>query len=246
MCDQLKITPPREKDEQSRSENCKADKKKPDVPNACLGVPPHTPPTPTCAYQADKENGGFLKIIKEWLEPFAILAGVVLVGVNIIMWRDARKVFKTDERAWVFTTGNVAVIFSQDNSSAVFDVPYKNTGKTPALNVRAINVWTTNFNIISPIKVIPNDAINTGFCAPDDSGQIPTKPIPAQYMAGIRDGIPIYIFGAIWYDDIFGGHHLSQFCYEANRSPMNTNIIQFNYPKISSSCDDDEANKATK
>lgn len=213
--------------------------------------PPNTPPTPPQGEHAD--NGKNNPPQRTWNAIKLITLIVEICGLLGLLWyclltRGELKVFDSerltmeksqiqDERAWVFQTDVIQDI-SDKNDSAALTVFYKNTGKTPALNVQAEVVWTIDPNKIPEKDAMPSKIVSTGLCAPQESNRIQTlPPIPAYVMANIAS-TPIYIYGTIWYDDVFGGHHWSQFCFRTDRSPINMSVIQLNHPAIHNSCDD--------
>jgi hypothetical protein len=61
-------------------------------------------------------------------------------------------------------------------------------------------------------------------------------PTPPEIVQGIQRGGRYYVFGTIWYDDIFGQHHWAQFCYF-----FLSNLKAVSSPGIHNTCDDYEA-----
>jgi hypothetical protein len=157
-----------------------------------------------------------------------------------------------DERAWV--AARQVVIKGTDFPNNTFIVVFKNTGKTPAISVSAFMNQSTITNVI-PAKDQPASPINTlssvqfsGLLAPDAEGTMAVNSLLFGFVnpegEAIRIGIkPYYIYGTVWYDDIFGKHHWSQFCYEIRFSPNADVSVHFLPINIHNSCDDAEAGK---
>ena len=145
---------------------------------------------------------------------------------------------RLDERAWVspIVTPNFQTP-SDNNGSSSIGISYINTGKTPALKIITVINWTTNLNQIPIADGMPS--IRSGLLAPTQSGYTPSAPIPAQFFAGIANGTPIYVYGTIWYDDIFRKSHWSKFCYRIERFSDNKALLHFIEPPIHNSCDDE-------
>jgi hypothetical protein len=70
--------------------------------------------------------------------------------------------------------------------------------------------------------------------APDKTQFIDLK-LPAE-VAKIGN---FYLYGTIWYDDIFSNHHWSQFCYAIHCDSTLTNTVVGASPRaVHSSCDE--------
>ena len=65
-----------------------------------------------------------------------IAAGIIYAAVTVLQWRDLRRNFRVDERAWVGPLSTaIASEDTPDGSGVIFEIPYTNTGKTPALKI---------------------------------------------------------------------------------------------------------------
>jgi hypothetical protein len=96
---------------------------------------------------------------------------------------------------------------------SVFILKFKNTGKTPALNVSEIHHTIEDVNSIPANDlVIPKSSL---LLAPDGVFMIHSDSFESRFVAGIKNGTqtPVYMYGQITYDDIFRHHHLMQFCW---------------------------------
>jgi hypothetical protein len=246
---------------QNESKNQNAERKNPDFPinkEADVGCIKHA--TSNCGqkesflkwiaradlfWKKRKETIDFL-IIKP-IEILAFVAAIILAVTAVIQIRDSRTDRNLDERAWVAVRQGVI----QDNRfpNTTFKVIFKNTGKTPAINVSAWMNQGVSTNSI-PEKDQPMNPTNTfgavqfsGLLAPDAEGSISVNSwfLDFDTIEGIRSGKkPYYIYGTIRYDDIFRKHHWSQFCYQVR--PMN-DPIEFQPINIHNSCDDAQTNQ---
>ncbi len=117
-----------------------------------------------------------------------------------------------DERAWVLPKMD-SIETLQIDGSTVFQIPFRNLGKTPAENVRVYASGTANLSQLTNADVFPTPSTSYSVLAPNSDGKVRTYPVELWRMADITNGVPNWIFGAAQYDDIFGFHHWSQFCY---------------------------------
>ena len=167
--------------------------------------------------------------------------------LNVMQWQlqEMQQSRILDERAWITVVGEgAAQTVSQNNDSAVFTFPYKNTGKTPALNFEDEVFWATNQALIPKEDGYPSLPQHEGMCPPGSGGQLPTTPIPSQIVFDITDkGIPVFVYGTVWYDDIFGGHHWTQFGYGITKNQMNKSVMNFVLLQIHNSCDNAQTNQ---
>lgn len=136
---------------------------------------------------------------------------------------------RSEQRAWVgpehvlgplFSEGDVRV-YLKPGASPQFGIVIRNTGKTPAKNVRhRISGFSQSSNapfipsyvaspkwMISSTSVLHGDStqtIQTGAAnAPDD-----------EFVSSIKSGEKaLYVFGEILYSDVFGRSHTTTFCY---------------------------------
>gem|GEM_PF-6633587 len=121
------------------------------------------------------------------------------------------------ERAWVNVT-EVKDDFTNNIATARIIVFYKNTGKTPALHVHGTMGVTIFPDILRKRKTDLFDTPHTDdTLAPEgvDNSSFPIAKIQQFWAEEIAKGIPFYVYGTVWYDDIFGLHHWTQFCFVA-------------------------------
>ena len=232
-----------------------AEKNKPHPPSFIVSVKPCSSfdSEPAPSHQIHIANHG--KDSKPWKDKLELGGFFVAIIVAICVIVQSCETIKTtrstaqqvvemqkdrnlDERAWVFITGEVHETISNDRNSAFFELMYKNSGKTPALNVQDIVSWTEDGAHIANVDDYPSVPNHQGLWGPQAEGRIQTATIPKQYFTDIANGIPCFIYGTIWYDDIFGSHHWSQFCMKVSRSPVDANVILYSAFPIHNSCDD--------
>ncbi len=140
-----------------------------------------------------------------------------------------------DERAWV-----MAYDYEPQYTSNGFfvRVSFKNTGKTPAIECEGHIFWQTNRDKIPTFDIRPPPPENRSLLAPDEGGIIDSAMFSFQDMAGIVNGSkPIFYYGTIWYDDIFGNHHWSQFCWIFGPS-LQSGFLKAYSLTVHNSCDD--------
>jgi len=218
------------------------------------------PPTPSNKGGKCNHKKPVHEWVKYFVEIFGILGGLVGLIVLIFQYCEAAKTTKIlsgqlkemqaartlDERAWVLPTTYSGETTADNNSGCVFNFRYKNTGKTPGLNLEAVCYWTREIGLIPKRDGYPSVTEHEGLCAPGEGGEIQSAVVPAKIMADISNtpNSPIYLFGTIWYDDVFGFHHWSQFCFKLVASQINKNIVNVVEFQTHNSCDDDEANQA--
>ncbi len=150
----------------------------------------------------------------------AILAGVTAyvfwcqLGTMEQANRDSREASKLENRAWIAPiTSKIHTEMGQ--SGIIFNVPFTNSGKTPALHVSA---W---IGAVGDFKDIgfgePSRGHADELLGLDQVGNTSTVPFPSDVIQKIQSGATLYVFGTIWYDDIFGGKHWTQFCFYPGR-----------------------------
>ena len=121
-----------------------------------------------------------------------------------------------DERAWVGATGGtIEGIKSMPMTNfSCCQVNFRNTGKSPALNMAVFISRSYKLGEIPKTDIRPANPTVSGTLFPDAIETITDQdPLDNDIVRQLDMGMPFYIFGTIWYDDIFGHHHWSQFCY---------------------------------
>lgn len=117
-----------------------------------------------------------------------------------------------DERAWVAPFQMSFEHSVTDTNYFFLKLEFKNTGKTPALKVSEVHGFTIGFNNVPTND--PTATTNSMMLAPDSITFIRSQPIFYKELEGfIAADAPVCIYGKISYDDIFGNHHWTQFCW---------------------------------
>jgi hypothetical protein len=153
------------------------------------------------------------RTVKDLLETVAFIFAIGYAVVTFFQWQDARRNFKTDERAWVLPL--VPSAEKTDSGDTYFKIPFKNTGHTPALRVHAWIGTTPNFAAIpNTDPIATGNDVDSSVVAPDGIGNTSTMQTPFKDISldPIRHGARLYIYGTIAYNDVFGIAHWSQFC----------------------------------
>ena len=220
------------------------------IPPPGTVIPP-APPGKIPTQEQQQEKKGFFEKYKHEMEFLGIVGLAFYCIVNWLEWRtfdserlimenefrESQKNSIESERAWVLVNGQIEVTISEKNDTARIVVTYKNTGKTPAIKVQSVTIWTDDAKTIPTKDGIPSNPACAGLLAPGQTGFSETTPFPIQIVNDIATGKTIYVYGTTWYDDIFGGHHWSQFCYRVERDAMNSKLIDFRPLTIHNSCD---------
>jgi hypothetical protein len=143
-----------------------------------------------------------------------------------------------DERAWL-SESDIKPVWADKDNSAILNVLYKNTGRTPALNVQCLTGWTKKPETIPKKDTVPDPPTTAAMIPPggEFNSQTPLLPV----LAGKKTAqveTPLYAFGTVWYDDVFGGHHWSQFALLLEKDSLNPSMIRSHPLTIHNSCDD--------
>ena len=148
------------------------------------------------------------------------------------------------QRARVAVDGIPHQIISEDKESITFQISYKNTGRTPAIKVACASGAALLPSRVPQLENAPNRPVNAGTLAPNGTGVVRSPIISAETMKAVNDGVPLYLYGTIWYNDVFGKSHWSQFCWKIERLKDNHNLISFSVWTNHNSSDDLAAKKA--
>jgi hypothetical protein len=149
---------------------------------------------------------------------------------------EMKRTRELDERAWVAASGTVAASIPV-NGVARFTVTFRNTGKTPAINFQGKIVVANNTNEITAQDSPSMPEPSLQLLAPNDS----VSTFIDKQAVTLNPGRVFYLYGTAWYDDIFGKHHWSQFCFKIR---CDNNAIIYCLPAaIHHSCDDVETNQ---
>jgi hypothetical protein len=171
-------------------------------------------------------------------EIIGFAAGLVLLLINGGMLYESHETRLTAERAWVYAE-ILPNSLRHESTNYFFDVKFVNTGKTPAFITGSYNSLAADTNHIPTFDVtqigvslllIP---YSEPIAASANSIQtVSTAAIPDFVIEGYNSRFPVFGYGTVWYDDIFGKHHWIQFCYRLTEGGKYTSAMQFH-----ASCD---------
>jgi hypothetical protein len=147
-------------------------------------------------------------------------------------FKDGRLNFQAAQRAWLAT---YEVKLITNNSAISFTVNFKNTGETPAINVKIVFLQSPEITTNEWLNLPPPTP--RGFVPPQGIYSLTSPTFGQELVKYMQSGEPYYLYGEIWYDDIFGRHHWSQFCY------MTTGRFDVIEGPYHNSCDDSEVAK---
>jgi hypothetical protein len=151
-----------------------------------------------------------------------------------------------DERAWITIDDFIIQSNMAEHPNMIYVTPVaKNIGRTPAINCAVLVSSTFDTNAIKRITTIQNPAAYHDRATIVEPGKtVGFDPEPNDFTFyptdfKIRKESPLYIYGTVFYDDIFGQHHWVQF---------GCGIVQFSpslklYFLPNNSCDDVQTNQ---
>jgi len=150
---------------------------------------------------------------------------------------EMKRTRELDERAWVAASGTI-ITSQTGNGDERFTVTFRNTGKTPAVNcqVKIVNVFNTNDIPKQENPHMPEQALQ--LLPPNDS----VSTFIDMKTSELQPGKVFFIYGTSWYDDVFGKHHWSQFCFTIRCDSSPTSFYYFP-TAIHNTCDDAETNQ---
>lgn len=212
---------------------------------------PPAPPAGSFGKEKDQDKKGFCEKYKHEIEFFGIVLVLVYCLANLgELWvfNDERKTMQNefnaaqtntinqlavmqaqlnetwnDDRSWLFVAG-VKEIKSADNATRTFQVAFKNFGKSPAFNFRS-DIKASDTNQIDDDELMPETTAGT--IPPSQEQFVEFPGVPSKYLEPLNNGrASVYVWGTFWYDD-FSGHHSNQFCFKADRDPIETNLLVF-------------------
>jgi hypothetical protein len=118
---------------------------------------------------------------------------------------------RLDQRAGIGQTSIEP--FKETKDRIHFEIVYKNTGKTPALEVTSIASVVEDPNDISINNPIENP--EKFVIAPGGEGRATTREYGGIAKA-VLSGKSKYVIGTIYYRDIFNVWHTTKFCFKIN------------------------------
>ena len=173
----------------------------------CATAKPTFPVAAASHYDPKKDERprsfwGWLRLAIEVVGLLALVAYVIVAGWT---FSEIKRQNRLDKQAWVMPFEFKKTINTTGDTTGA-NVFYKNTGKTPALNFHIFIGWAARDNLI-PSGDERGTQEPTFAIAPDGVGNSAAV-IPPEVIQSVLQGNPGgYIFGTIWYNDIFGGDH---------------------------------------
>lgn len=135
--------------------------------------------------------------------------------------KEAREAARLDQRAWIVCTQVLGV--AEENKSLSVEMVLKNVGKTPAKNLKIVAGWQWSaVQAGLDFSDVDNETDPTGSAAviapgAEYSAWTPVmnqKPFTSDDIGQIRSqGMTLFVYGKITYDDVLGCSHWSTFCY---------------------------------
>jgi hypothetical protein len=126
---------------------------------------------------------------------------------------------RSEHRAWVGTESVDAAPFEAGKFFKA-SVSYRNSGKTPATNVRAVLDFILTATKPPALIVGPNQSDveeSVGVLHPNESGAVVVSAksaTEAGHVAALKAGLmDVYVFGTLTYTDIYDQPHWSRFCF---------------------------------
>ncbi|HSY19134.1 MAG TPA: hypothetical protein VK815_12395 [Candidatus Acidoferrales bacterium] len=196
-----------------------------------------------------KKPYAFRENVKYLLEVMGVLGG--MVGVIILICQLSIMNSQTtsmqnqllamheatdlEERAWIYVSG-----ISYHPDTKTFEITLKNAGKTPALNVQSISRFATGKNLIPESDPFPNVTTNGLTITPEIPCWVKSPIIPDAVIEASKHGQGFYVFGTVWYDDVFRKLHWIQFCYEINGDNSGQFPTSMTQAIFHDACDDEK------
>jgi hypothetical protein len=173
---------------------------------------------------------------------FTLIVAIAFAKIYLGQWEAARRQAdaafgqlqemqvqrKLDERAWVFP---YEVVLQREQGNILhFYVHVKNSGKTPASNVaNCTGTFYMPYGTGSEKEASDYIATHEPKETPYQSVQYPGQETTIEKT--LQDpNKNVYILGNFFYDDVFGGHHFTKFCYvlpAGGKIPLLAGIYNF-------------------
>ncbi len=153
------------------------------------------------------------------LQVVGIFAGVVVAIASVAQWCQLGQNFRIDQRAWVGVPDGRVTQFEAGKPVNV-ELYVVNSGKTPAIGVHSKHslngavgdnlpefIFGSTKGPDSLVSIPPQGKITILFHPPDSDA------LSSPAMDAIKSGANgAYAYGTIWYEDVFGKSHQTDFC----------------------------------
>lgn len=207
--------PPQDEPPTAKDTCDRADKNDP----ACGEPAPLTQIDPS-PQSTNKTKAKWYQSFKRWksiVEFVGILFAIGYAIVTGLQWYELHHNFRVDERAWIGATSISG--FPQIGKQLLVTIMFKNTGKTPALKVFPF----FNYQFVSkgdkfvfethrkPGNQLIAPNVDIPGVIPVANAQTPFTQIDSLRLRSREK--TLYVYGQIWYQDIFHHDHWLKFCY---------------------------------
>ena len=169
---------------------------------------------------------------------YAFLAGVG-DWITYTVATTSQRQLEMDQRPWVGLMGAAHVNVTYSASSPITtSIEIQNTGKTPALNEVAVGKFETQppsfpmprFETYTQkdagpaVTLMPNAIANIGGTTekPSDKGLTINKLSETEVTAIDKGQLQLFLYGSIWYDDIFKKPHHTDYCLQFIPGPTHS------------------------
>lgn len=130
---------------------------------------------------------------------------------------EMRETRKLAERAWVFPY-KVQMRTNEIEHEYIFEVVFKNSGQSPAIRTKIRFGHAAGVNPDFIPNSDPEPTNGSGMIAPGAEIFDRTAVPISEVTNWIGSGRNLYLFGTIWYNDIFGIRHWTQYCVQASKN----------------------------
>jgi hypothetical protein len=175
-----------------------------------------------------------LQVVRDQLDAIQTQSGIMQRQLD-----EMKRTSQLDERAWVNAFQLNRRPFGNTTDFVYFVVSFKNTGKTPAIDTRAKIYEAFSLDNVPPKD--PQLPIGGALLPPGVDCNVTTanQPMYIKTFQDIYSGkMDFYMYGTVWYNDISGHPHWSQFCWI-----VDLKYTTFLPAPIHNSCDDAQTNQ---
>lgn len=178
------------------------------------------------ATQQAMSDWAFGVLVISFITLLATVAGVVYVRNTLL---ETRRLGEAQTRAYLSVADFKSRVVGAENACISVEVTFKNTGQTPARNVRTNLAWASDpppFKEELHRTTIANSEGRGSIAAgmaffgairTDRFQNDPNQSLTATQIADVVHGTSkFWLYGLLEYDDVFGHQHRTRFRYEMN------------------------------
>jgi hypothetical protein len=225
------------------------------------GLPPSIPPPPKCNNESSNNSNPRKAELPNWCDILTLLLEFLgIIGLAIycvytvkewsVFSREAntfddevkavrmnstneQNMAELEERAWI-NPGKITRALTDTNTIVYYTLTITNVGKTPALRLVVEFEPAATLNLIHTNDIEPTNVAKQ-YLGAGDGTKVDSPHFPFAIIENdIVQNQPLYLWGYIWFDDVFGHSHRVRFCYLCDVSQN----LQFP-AKINNDCDTD-------